>query len=82
MKKAKNEDSILKPGTVFEKYTIEKFLGKGGMGAVYLARHHVLDSLFAIKTLSPEVASQSISEGTDRVVKALALPHSSFTISH
>src|SRR5699024_6780154 len=29
-----------------------------------------------------EVASQSISEGTDRVVKALALPHSSFTISH
>ncbi|TGB66036.1 hypothetical protein CRG96_20325 [Escherichia sp. E4930] len=29
-----------------------------------------------------DVASQSISEGTDRVVKALALPHSSFTISH
>ncbi|EFO2509047.1 hypothetical protein A8109_15420 [Escherichia coli] len=29
-----------------------------------------------------DVSSQSISEGTDRVVKALALPHSSFTISH
>lgn len=29
-----------------------------------------------------EVISQSESEGTDRVVKALAMPHSSFTISH
>lgn len=29
-----------------------------------------------------EVTSQSLAEGTDRVVKALAMPHSSFTISH
>ena len=72
MKKAKNEDSILKPGTVFEKYTIEKFLGKGGMGAVYLARHHVLDSLFAIKTLSPEVASQS-RQFVDRFIREAKL---------
>ena len=35
----KNDDGgMLKPGDIFEKYRVEKLLGKGGMGAVYLAQ--------------------------------------------
>ena len=48
----------LSPGATFEKYTVEKFLGRGGMGAVYLVRHNVLDSPFALKVLFPEVATR------------------------
>lgn len=55
----KNTDGILKPGTVFEKYTVEKMLGRGGMGAVYLVRHNVLDSYFALKVLFPDAAKKN-----------------------
>ena len=43
----------LKPGAVFGNYTIEKLLGHGGTGAVYLVRHNVLDTQFALKVLYP-----------------------------
>ena len=36
-------------------YQIESLLGKGGMGAVYLARHILLGDRVAIKILPPEV---------------------------
>ena len=49
MKWRKSESEILVPGDTFEKYTVEKLLGQGGMGAVYLVRHNVLDSFFAMK---------------------------------
>lgn len=55
----KDTDRILKPGTVFEKYTIEKMLGRGGMGIVYLVRHNVLDSYFALKVLYPRAAKKN-----------------------
>ena len=51
----------LEPGSVFEKYTILKQLGSGGMGAVYLVKHNLLDSLFALKVLHPEIAEQNSS---------------------
>lgn len=38
-------------------YTIERLLGQGGMGAVYLARDVTLDRPVAIKVINPEVAS-------------------------
>ena len=46
METEKKQDIVLKPGSIFEKYTIIKLLGSGGMGSVYLVRHNVLDSLF------------------------------------
>ena len=52
-------ENILPIGTVFEKYTIEKLLGRGGMGAVYLARHNLLDTQFALKILFPEIAKKN-----------------------
>src|SRR5215472_4414042 len=36
-------------------YRIEAFLAKGGMGAVYRARHVVLDTVHAIKVILSEL---------------------------
>lgn len=41
-------------GTMLRQYEIQKEIGKGGMGVVYLAKHVNLPKLFAIKRLSPE----------------------------
>jgi eukaryotic-like serine/threonine-protein kinase len=44
-------------GTTFDhRYRIEKLLGEGGMGFVYLARHKVIDKKVAIKVLRAEMA--------------------------
>jgi serine/threonine-protein kinase len=40
-------------------YAIERLLGQGGMGAVYLGRDLTLDRPVAIKVISPEVASNA-----------------------
>ena len=51
-------NNLLREGDEFEKFVIERELGHGGMGAVYLVRHRVLDSEFALKVLYPEIATR------------------------
>jgi len=48
---------FLEEGCKFCGYLIEKRIGKGGIGAVYLVRHEMLDSCFALKVLDPEVSA-------------------------
>ena len=44
-------------GTTFDhRYKIEKLLGEGGMGFVYLARHKVIDKKVAVKVLRSDMA--------------------------
>src|SRR2546423_7967895 len=54
------EDPISFVGTVLDgQYQIESLLGKGGMGAVYRARHILLGDRVAIKLLPPEMRSNT-----------------------
>ena len=47
---------LFQSGERFHGYVIEHLLGKGGLGAVYLVRHDMLDTLYALKVLYPDVA--------------------------
>lgn len=54
------EDSTALIGNVLDgQYQIESLLGKGGMGAVYRARHILLGDRVAIKLLPPEMRSNT-----------------------
>ena len=54
------EDSASLVGKALDgQYQIEVMLGKGGMGAVYLARHILLGDRVAIKVLPPEMRSNT-----------------------
>jgi serine/threonine protein kinase len=54
------EDATSVVGTVLDgQYQIEGILGKGGMGAVYRARHILLGDRVAIKLLPPEMRSNT-----------------------
>lgn len=47
----------LAQGTVLGgKYVVDRLIGTGGMGSVYLCRHATLDAPFALKLLRPELA--------------------------
>ena len=45
---------LFQEGERIDKYIVERCLGTGGMGAVYLVRHIQLNALRAIKVLHPE----------------------------
>ncbi|WP_298442046.1 protein kinase domain-containing protein [Gordonia sp. (in: high G+C Gram-positive bacteria)] len=48
--------SRLEPGAAFAGYTIERLLGAGGMGEVYVARHPRLPRSDALKVLAAQLA--------------------------
>ena len=54
-----DKPDLLQPGENFRGYVVERLLGKGGLGAVYLVRHEMLDTLYAIKLLYPDVAKEN-----------------------
>ena len=49
---------VFRPGESFHGYIIEKQIGEGGLGTIWLGRHHMLDTLFAIKVLDPDIAEE------------------------
>ena len=49
---------LLEPGDMFGDYTVEKLLGKGGMGAVYLVRSPDGER-YAVKVMFPEIAEKN-----------------------
>ena len=67
-----SKNSLLHPGDVFEKYTVEQELGHGGMGAVYLVRHRVINTNFALKVLYPGVAQRD-QQFVDRFIREAQL---------
>ncbi|MBL9076639.1 MAG: serine/threonine protein kinase [Planctomycetes bacterium] len=59
---------------LFPQYELQVLLGRGGMGAVYRARHRKLDRLVALKVLLPDlVRDPAFAERFDREARALAL---------
>lgn len=55
---ARNSRDRLIGAVLDDRYQIEKQIGEGGMGVVYLARHIVIEKPVAIKILRPEVARE------------------------
>ena len=51
-----DKPDVFQSGESFRGYAVERLLGKGGIGAVYLVRHEILDTLYALKVLYPDVA--------------------------
>ena len=43
---------LFNPGDVFKGYVVERALGSGASGTVWLVRHEFLDTLFALKTMA------------------------------
>ena len=52
--------AALSPGTVIAGYRLERLLGRGGMGDVYLARHPRLPRYDALKLMSQELSRNAI----------------------
>ena len=53
------KQEIFHVGDRFRGYVVERLLGNGSLGAVYLVRHEVLDTVYALKALFPEVAKEN-----------------------
>ncbi|MCA9056987.1 MAG: serine/threonine protein kinase [Planctomycetaceae bacterium] len=73
-------DNLLLDGQILQFYHCERLLGRGGMGAVYLARNQKLHRYCALKVLSPRRLSTDIDyigrfENEGRAAAALVHPN-------
>jgi len=55
---SRSGDCTIRLGDRLHGYVVERLLGQGGIGAVYLVRHEVLDTPFALKVLDPKMAKE------------------------
>lgn len=80
---AKEVDDLI--GTDFDEYHIEKLLGAGAMGRVYLARHRGLHRSIALKILPPRLAQcdpDFVARFTNEGRAAAALNHPNIITVH
>ena len=54
---SETREPVFSAGDRFRGYVVERLLGNGGLGAVYLVRHEMLDTHFALKVLFPDIAA-------------------------
>ena len=55
-----DDDRLLTDGTVLSEYKVVAFLGRGGCGEVYSARHEKLGSMAAVKLLRKDTPSMRL----------------------
>ena len=53
------KEEVFRNGEKFRGYVVERLLGNGSLGAVYLVRHEILDTIYAMKVLFPEGAKEN-----------------------
>lgn len=46
-------------GSHLDRYVLGELVGVGGMGAVYRARHEVIENIVAVKVLKPDLAIEN-----------------------
>jgi serine/threonine protein kinase len=59
--------AVLETGSVIDNFTIEKVLGIGGFGIVYLAKHNLTDALVAIKEFFPSSMVHRVNSSTVQI---------------
>jgi eukaryotic-like serine/threonine-protein kinase len=71
-------------GSVLGKYRIEAELSSGGMGAVYRARHEIIDRAVAVKVLRPELSGdpELVTRFVNEAKAASAINHPSIIDVH
>ena len=59
--------AALETGSIIDNFTIQKVLGNGGFGIVYLAKHNLTDALVAIKEFFPSSMVHRVNSSTVQI---------------
>src|SRR5262245_22506299 len=68
------------PGDAFGDYVVERELGSGAMGIIYLAHHPRLERRVALKLLSPLLNRPAFRKRFEREARTLARLHSPYVV--